>query len=182
MITSCELCAKIAIEKAIREEAERIKMAQREERKKYLEKEIAKLFAEKFLAPLISELTEVPNHLFIGYIRNDEYCGIDGSLRIYKNIGPWKEELTHWGNPMKRRCFEDEIKIELDYPISLDECVTLEPKLNIVLLNQYLENFGFKIISEIQKVCTSMYSTSTPDYYWEISSLYLTAICPEENF
>jgi hypothetical protein len=182
MITSCELCAKIAIEEAIKAEAERIKKIQLEERTKQLETKIVEVFAEEILAPIISELTEMPNHLLIGYNYTDEWGS--SSVQLYKNMSSWIEELTQFNNPMKRRYLENQIKANTKEIMTFEDIIHnhLTPKLNIDMLNQYLENFGFKITRKTEKMCVVIYSTSTPDYYRDIDSFYLTAICPEENF
>ena len=56
MITACELCAKITVETAMREEAIRIAKAK-----------TAKAFAEEVISPILEKLTEIPNHLEIGF-------------------------------------------------------------------------------------------------------------------
>jgi hypothetical protein len=52
MITACQLCAKITVENALREEAERIAKMQ-----------VAKAFAEEIISPILENLTEVPNRM-----------------------------------------------------------------------------------------------------------------------
>ena len=60
MINACELCAKIAIENAMKDEAMRV-----------AKMKVAKAFAEQVIAPILVTLTEVPDHLEIGFRYHD---------------------------------------------------------------------------------------------------------------
>jgi anti-sigma B factor antagonist len=98
MITACELCAKVTLENALREEATRIAKMQ-----------TAKLFAEEIVSPILSQLTEVPNHLLIGYRYEGGRCG------LFKRISGWSKSTTTRGNLKKERSLTDLVGENLDF-------------------------------------------------------------------
>jgi hypothetical protein len=155
MITACELCAKITVEKVLREEAERaIKM------------QTAKAFAEEILSPIIVNLTEIPDHLLIGY----RYSG-PNRIALYRNLSGWTKGVTTRGNPCRDRNLTDEVKCDKDFSM-----------LDYEVLNQYLAEFGFQISCTSKFITMTEYSTSTPDAGRDVDFLYLSMICPAENF
>jgi hypothetical protein len=155
MITACELCAKITVEKVLREEANRtIKM------------QTAKIFAEKILSPIIATLTEIPDHLLIGY-RYSEPNGI----ALYRNISDWTKGVTTRGNPRRDRRLTDKVECNEDFSM-----------LDYEVLNQYLAEFGFQISCASKFVTMTEYSTSTRDTGHDVDFLYLSMICPAEDF
>jgi hypothetical protein len=166
MINACELCAKITLENALREEAERIAEAKRAEELRIQKTVTAKAFAEEIIAPMLENLTEIPDHLFLGYRpARSEYSG-----GLFTRIGEWENELTARKNPVKRRYLENEVKGQSSYS-----------RLDFEFLNQYLANFGFQVSAEYKKMIQSIYSTSTKDGYVGIYEIYLTLTCPLEE-
>ena len=166
MITSCELCAKVAIEEAIREE-ERRKEAIKIEAE---EREVAKIFAENLIAPIIANLTKIPNKLFIGYSEQSERLFLSKGVgkewkvvgftsRRYKKLSKLLTHDTTTENPVGR-C------LRFDY------------------LNDYLLNFGFTITYKKETVEKAFKYESSPNCLYDITitGLYLSAVCPEENF
>ena len=154
MITACELCTKVTLENALREEATRIAKMQ-----------TAKLFAEEIIDPILRGLQEIPDHLKIGY----RYTGSKSKVGLWKNISSWRHGTTHMGNPKKSRVLENEIG-EGDFSM-----------LDYEYVNQYLAEFGFQISVSTSKICTIQYSTSTRDEYDYIDTLSLSMVCPVEN-
>ena len=154
MISACELCAKIAVETALRDEAVRVAKMQ-----------TAKTFAEEVIAPILENLTEVPDHYFIGYtFRNDS----DGTL--YRGLSEWCNDVTTHGNPVKRRWFDRPIDCQIDGKL-----------LDYEMLNQYLAEFGFQVSWTMDWVCTAEYSTSTRDHGHYMNALYISMTCPLED-
>ena len=155
MITACELCAKITVENALREEAERIAKMR-----------LAKAFAEEIISPILDGLKEIPNHLLIGYRYN-------GGQRtgLYRNISKWQKSMTHCGNPKRDRDLIDEVRGESDYTM-----------LDYEMLNQYLSEFGFQISTQMKWFTSTEYSTSTKDRGNYVDELYLSMTCPMEDF
>ena len=155
MITACELCAKIAVENVLREEAERVAKMQ-----------VAKAFAEEIISPILETLTEVPNRTVLGY-------RLPGGSRVglYLDITDWKKSLTHHGNPKWERDLVKPVLGTTDYTL-----------LDYEVLNQYLAEFGFQIAWESQWMTTVRYSTSTTDRGFHVDTLYLTMTCPMEEF
>lgn len=144
MISACELCIKIATEEALR--------------KTQLEQ--AKLFSEKIISPILMGLTEIPKKYFIGYSYEKLHT-------VYREIGPWIEEMTLRGNPKKERYLENPIECEVRFN-----------ELTVEVLNEYLEEFGFKIEYEKEVFNYAIYSTrSVPQSTW-IKKLYLSLLCP----
>lgn len=154
MITACELCAKITVETALREEATRIAKMQ-----------TAKMFAEEIIDPILRTLKEVPDHMKIGY----RYTHSHSKVGLWGNISSWHNGKTCMGNPKKTRYLENEIG-EGDFSM-----------LDYEYVNQYLAEFGFQISTSTDKICTTQYSTSTRDDYDYIDTLYLSMTCPMEN-
>ena len=154
MITACELCAKVTLENALREEATRIAKMQ-----------TAKLFAEEIIDPILSQLTEVPNHLLIGYRYEGGRCG------LFKRISSWSKSTTARGNLKKERSLTDLVGENLDFS-----------KLDYEVLNQYLAEFGFQISVETKWICMTEYSSSTRDTGLDIEFLYISMTCPMEDF
>lgn len=154
MITACELCAKITVENALREEAARVAKMR-----------AAKAFAEEVISPIVNRLTEVPNHLFIGY-RYSNYP----STGLYQRISNWTQSLTTRGNPKKDRHLTDEVKGTSDYSM-----------LDYAVLNQYLAEFGFQVSYDTHWMKMTEYSTSTTDTGCDVDTLYLSMTCPLEE-
>lgn len=155
MITACELCAKIAVENALREEAERaIKM------------QTAKNFAEEILSPIIVNLTEIPDHLLIGYRYSEP-----NRIALYRNISSWTKCVTTRGYPYRDRNLTDEVKCDKDFSM-----------LDYEVLNQYLAEFGFQISCTSKFVTMTEYSTSASNIGRDVDFLYLSMICPAEDF
>ena len=167
MIYACDLCAKIAIETALREEAERIAEAKRAEELRIRKTATAKAFAEEIIAPILETLTEIPDHLLLGYryARSDEY-----SRGLFTRIGDWENGLTAHKNPVKRRYLENELTGQSSYSY-----------LDFEFLNQYLATFGFQVSAEYKEIAQTVYSTSTRDSYVGIYEIYLTLTCPLED-
>lgn len=155
MITACELCAKITVETAMREEAIRIAKAK-----------TAKAFAEEVISPILEKLTEIPNHLEIGFRYHDP-----SARGLFCGIGGWQLSTTTRGNPMRIRNFIEEIRGESDYTM-----------LDYEILNQYLAEFGFQISTELKWITTVEYSTSTKNRGDYVDYLYLSMTCPMEDF
>lgn len=157
MITACELCAKIALENALKEEAERI-----------AKMEIAKSFVEEVIAPIVEKATEVPNKAFIGY----RYHNPEGQYKgMATMLTGWRTRLTASGNSKKERELTDWVGINMNYR-SLDYTV----------VNQYLAEFGFQISYDTKSIVTTEYSTSTRDRREDIDFIYLSMTCPLENY
>lgn len=155
MITACELCAKIAVENVLHEEAERaIKM------------QTAKIFAEEILSPIIVALTEIPNHLLIGYRYSKP-----NHVALYRNISDWTYGVTARGNPRKDRYLTDKVECNKDFSM-----------LDYEVLNQYLAEFGFQISYTSKFVTMTEYSSSTRDTGHDVDFLYLSMTCPAEDF
>ena len=154
MITACELCAKITVENALREEANRI-----------AKMKTAKVFAEEILSPILSQLTEVPNHLLVGYRYQGGRCG------LFKRISGWSKSTTNRGNLKKERSLTDVVGENFDFS-----------KLDYEVLNQYLAEFGFQISVETKWVCMTEYSSSTRDAGLDVEFLYISMTCPMEEF
>lgn len=154
MITACELCAKITVENALREEATRI-----------TKMKTAKVFAEEIIGPILSQLTEVPNHLLIGYRYEGGRCG------LFKRISGWSKSTTARGNLKKERSLTDLVGENFDFS-----------ELDYEVLNQYLAEFGFQISVETKWICMTEYSSSTRDTGLDIEFLYISMTCPMEDF
>ena len=154
MITACELCAKITVENALREEATRI-----------AKMKTAKVFAEEILSPILSKLTEVPNHLLIGYRYEGSSCG------LFKRISGWSKSTTTRGNLKKERSLTDVVGENFDFS-----------ELDYEVLNQYLAEFGFQISVETKWICMTEYSSSTRDAGLDVEFLYISMTCPMEDF
>ena len=155
MINSCELCAKIAVETALRDEATRVAKMQ-----------TAKAFAEEVISPILEELTEIPDHMLIGYRIHDSDCAT-----LYRGISSWEDGITTRGNPMKSRNLINPIR-----------CYNIDGNLlDYEILNQYLAEFGFQLSWMAKWVCTVEYSTSTRDAGYDLDHLYISMTCPIEN-
>jgi hypothetical protein len=154
MITACELCAKITVENALREEATRI-----------AKMKTAKVFAEEILSPILSQLTEVPDHFLIGYRYEGGVCG------LFKRISGWSKSTTSRGNLKKERNLTDAVGGGFDFS-----------KLDYEVLNQYLAEFGFQISVETKWICMTEYSSSTRDTGLDVEFLYISMTCPMEDF
>ena len=154
MITACELCAKIAVENVLREEAERVAKMQ-----------VAKAFAEEIISPMLETLTEVPNRTVLGY-------RLPGGSRVglYLDITDWKSGLTNHGKPNWERDLVKPVLGTTDYEL-----------LDYEVLNQYLAEFGFQLAWESKWMTTVRYSTSTADRGFNVDTLYLTMTCPMEE-
>ena len=156
MISACELCAKIAIENAMKDEAMRV-----------AKMKVAKGFAEQVIGPILATLTEVPDHLEIGF-RYHEPNG----RGMFQGVSKWETGVTVRGNPVKHRNFTGElISNEGDYSL-----------LDYEVLNQYLAEFGFQISTELKWITLTEYSTSTPDRGAYVDKLFLSMTCPLEDF
>ena len=155
MITACELCAKIAVENVLREEAERVAKMQ-----------TAKVFAEEIISPILEALTEVPNKTMLGY-------RLPGGSKIglYRHLSDWKRSLTNHGNPKWERDLTSPILGTIEFEL-----------LDYEVLNQYLAEFGFQITYEREWKTMVQYSTSTTDRGFTVDTLYLTMTCPMEEF
>lgn len=156
MITACELCAKITVENALREEATRIAKMR-----------TAKAFAEEVISPILEKLTEVPNHLCIGYRYSN---ATPPNVGLYQRISNWEQSLTARGNPKKERWLSGEVRGEYNFSL-----------LDYEVLNQYLAEFGFQISCEKAWVKMTEYSTSTRDSGLYVDTLYLSMTCPLED-
>lgn len=154
MINACELCAKIAVETALRDEAVRVAKMQ-----------TAKTFAEEVIAPILEHLTEVPDHHLIGYRIHDSSNGT-----LYQGLSEWRKGTTTRGNPMKSRDLDNPINCRIDGKL-----------LDYEVLNQYLAEFGFQLSWAMKWVCTTEYSTSTRDSGYHLDFLYISMTCPLEN-
>lgn len=154
MITACELCAKIAVENVLREEAERVAKMQ-----------VAKAFAEEIISPILETLTEVPNRTVLGY-------RLPGGSRVglYRTLTDWTKGLTNHGNPKWERDLTNPMFGATDYAL-----------LDYEVLNQYLAEFGFQIACESGWMTTVRYSTTTTDRGFNVDTLYLTMTCPLEE-
>lgn len=154
MITACELCAKITVENALREEAERIAKMR-----------LAKAFAEEIISPILDGLKEIPNRLLIGYRYN-------GGQRtgLYRNISKWQKGTTTRGNPKQDRHLINSIDGTMDYTL-----------LDYEVVNQYLAEFGFQISCVTKWITLTEYSTSTRDTGLDIDFIYLSMTCPLED-
>ena len=156
MITACELCAKITVKNALREETIRIAKMR-----------TAKAFAEEVLCPIIEDLNEVPDHLDIGCRYHTS-----NARGLFRDVSEKKKGMTNYGNPMESRHLIDEVGgCSEDYSI-----------LDYEVLNQYLAEFGFQISTEMLWLETARYSTSTPTKGVYVDRLYLTMTCPVEEF
>ena len=155
MIYACDLCAKIAIENALRDEALRVEKMK-----------VAKAFAEEVIAPILTTLTEVPDHLEIGFRYHNP-----NARGLFQGTSAWENGTTTRGNPMRHREFTGELKGEGDYTI-----------LDYEALNQYLAEFGFQISTHLEWITTIEYSTSTADRGVYVDILYLSMTCPLEDF
>jgi hypothetical protein len=142
------------VENALREEAARI-----------AKMKTAKVFAEEILSPILSQLTEVPNHLLIGYRYEGGRCG------LFKRISGWSKSTTTRGNLKKERSLTDVVGENFDFS-----------KLDYEVLNQYLAEFGFQISVETKWVCMTEYSSSTRDTGLDVEFLYISMTCPMEDF
>ena len=150
MINACELCARVAV---------------KEEAKYLLKVQIAKAFAEEVISPILEELSEIPDHLFIGY--RADYAR---EVALYRKISDWRKGTTTRGNPMKDRYLTDGVKGSVDFSL-----------LDYEILNQYLAEFGFQISYTTKRVCFAEYSTSTPNHEKAVDFLYISMTCPLEN-
>lgn len=155
MINACELCAKITLENALRNEALRVEKMK-----------VAKAFAEDVIAPMLTTLTEVPDHLEIGF----RYHG-DNARGLFQGVSKWEDGMTTRKNPMRYRDFTGELKGEGDYTL-----------LDYEVLNQYLAEFGFQISTHLKWMTTVEYSTTTADRGAYVDILYLSMTCPLEDF
>lgn len=154
MISACELCAKIAVETALRDEAVRVAKMQ-----------TAKTFAEEVIAPILEKLTEVPDHLFIGYMFRNNPDGV-----LYQDLSEWRNDVTTFGNPVKRRRLEKPIICDIDGEL-----------LDYEILNQYLAEFGFQVSLTMEWICFAKYSTSTRDNGNYMNRLCISMTCPLED-
>ena len=157
MITACELCAKIALENALKEEIERIEKMK-----------LAKSFVEEVIAPIVESATDVPNKQLIGYRYHSPEWRTHG---MAKTLSDWQKFFTASGNPKKERWLTDWVGDNQDYR-SLDYTV----------VNQYLAEFGFQISYDTKSIVTTEYSTSTRDRKDDIDFIYLTMTCPLDNY
>jgi hypothetical protein len=155
MITSCELCVKLGMEELIKEEKK---------------KKAVEIFAEEIIAPIINELTEMPKEKFIGIFEESHIY--HHYFHLYSKISDWKETKTSCGNKKWVRHLEGHV--EKDNPSHLP--------LDFNLLNQYLNHYGFNIVCKEEFYEMVKYATSSATYGSTYTSLYLSAICPEENF
>jgi hypothetical protein len=155
MITACQLCAKITVENALREEAERIAKMQ-----------VAKAFAEEIISPILENLTEVPNRMFLGYRQSG-----GSRVGLYRTLTEWKRSLTNHGNPKWERDLTNSILGTTDYDL-----------LDYEVVNQYLAEFGFQISCETHWMVMTKYSTSTTSRGFDVDTLYITMTCPLEEF
>lgn len=155
MMNSCELCAKITVETALREEATRI-----------AKMKTAQAFAEEVISPILEQLKEIPDHLEIGFRYHDP--SIYG---LFQGISKWEVGTTTRGNPMQFRNFTGELRGKSDYTM-----------LDYEVLNQYLAEFGFQISTDLKWIVTTEYSTSTQDRGNYVDFLYLSMTCPIEDF
>lgn len=154
MITACELCSKITVENALHEEITHI-----------AKMKTAKVFAEEILSPILSQLTEVPNHFFIGYRHEKDRYG------LYKRISNWKIGTTHRGYSKRERNLTDVIGDNFDFS-----------NLDYKVLNQYLAEFGFQVSVETKWICTSQCSSYARDAGFDVDFLYISMTCPKEDF
>ena len=155
MITACQRCAKITVENALREEAERIAKMQ-----------VAKAFAEEIISPILENLTEVPNRMLLGY-------RLPGGSRVglYLSLTDWKRSLSILGYPYWERDLTNSVLGTTDYDL-----------LDYEVVNQYLAEFGFQISCETSWMTMTKYSTSTADRGYKVDTLYITMTCPLEEF
>ena len=154
MITACELCTKITVENVMREEAERV-----------AKMKVAKTFAEEIISPILENLTEIPDHLCIGY----RYHG-SSAIALFTKISDWQKSMTNRGNPKWDRNLSGMIRGSIDFSL-----------LDYEVLNQYLAEFGFQISYETEWMKMTRYSTSTADTSLKVDTLYLSMTCPIEN-
>lgn len=154
MINACELCAKITLENALRDEALRVNKMK-----------AARAFAEEVIAPILTTLTEVPDHLEIGFRYHDP-----NKHGLYRGVTAWEKGMTAQRNPKRERYFDNELKGESDYTL-----------LDYEVLNQYLAEFGFQISTKLSGITLTEYSTSTRDYKVYVDTLYLSMTCPLED-
>ena len=155
MITACQLCAKITVENALREEATRI-----------IKMQTAKAFAEEVISPILEKLTEIPDHLLIGY----RYHDFSFSQGLYQRFSNWSTSKTARGYTKKERYLTDELKGESDYSL-----------LDYEVLNQYLAEFGFQISWEREWVYTTTYTSTTRDTGHYLDKIFLSMTCPMEE-
>lgn len=153
MMTACELCDKIALEKALKEA---------ETKKRKLK--CAKAYAEQVLNPILSKLNELPDHLFIGYKYPDD-------VELFHNISEWKDGWTPRGNYKRTRDL-----IDNSSPLKFPEYARGDFDYDV--LNEYLASFGFEVSYKRSSFIRAEYSTSTPDDVYHIDEVYITAICP----
>ena len=153
MITACELCAKIAAENALRDEATRIAKIK-----------AAKSFVENIISPILTTLTEVPNHFKIGYRYHSS-----NSEGLFQGISDWEYSTTSRGYIKKSRWFTNHLFKGGDYSF-----------LDYELVNQYLAEFGFQISVEYEKMIFTEYSSGYPDCELTVDVLYLSMACPLE--
>lgn len=154
MITACELCAKITVENALREEAERIAKVR-----------ATKAFAEEVISPIIEKLSNIPDHLYIGCRYHKP-----NARGLFQGVSGWSKSMTHCGNPKRDRDLIDEVRGESDYTM-----------LDYEMLNQYLSEFGFQISTQMKWFTSTEYSTSTKDRGNYVDELYLSMTCPMEE-
>ena len=153
MITSCELCVKLGMEELIKEEKK---------------KKAVEIFAEEIIAPIINELTEMPKEKFIGILKKSS----NQLFHFYPKISDWKETKTNRGRKKWERDLEGHVMKGNPSNLPLD----------FNLLNQYLNHYGFNIVCKEEFYEMVRYTTSSSTYGFTYTSLYLSAICPEENF
>lgn len=154
MINACELCAKITLEDALRDEAMRVNKMK-----------VAKAFAEEVIAPMLTTLTEVPDHLKIGFRYHNP-----NARGLFRGVSEWEDGITTRGNPMRSRYCDGELKGEGDYTL-----------LDYEVLNQYLAEFGFQISIQNDWITITEYSTSTRNHEIYVDTLYLSMTCPLED-
>lgn len=157
MITACELCAKIALENALKEEAERIEKMR-----------VAKNFVEEVIAPIVENATEVPNKTLIGYRYHNSEGRCKGMATI---LTGWHNYVTASGNLKKERWLADWVGVSVNYS-----------PLDYTVVNQYLAEFGFQISYDTKSIVTTEYSASTRDRKDDVDFIYLSMTCPLENY
>jgi hypothetical protein len=158
MITACELCAKIALENALKEEAERIEKMK-----------VAKYFVEEVIAPIVENATEVPNKALIGYRYHapSPLCK-DGMAKM---LSDWRESKTARGHLKKTRSLTNWVGDSVNYSL-----------LDYEFVNQYLAEFGFQISYNTKSIVIVEYSSSTRDAEEDVDFIYLSMTCPLENY